>query len=324
MKKIQISEIESFNIGHAQNFETGTGCTVILCKNGAVTGVDVRGGAPGTRETDLLNPINMIPSVHGILLTGGSAFGLDAAAGIMEYLEQHDIGFDVGVTKVPIVCGAALFDLPFGNHTVRPDKNMGEKACISAEKTSTEMGNIGAGTGATVGKINGMENAMKGGLGWFSVVIGELKIGAIVAVNCFGSVVDPETGEMIAGPFNSACNTIEDTEKIMMKNFNKEQNVFTGNTTIGTVITNGYFNKAQCTKLAGMAQNGFARTLRPAHTMVDGDTIFFMSSGNIKTDQNLAGTLAAKVMERAVVMAIKNADTLHGAISYKQLKRTYC
>lgn len=320
MTFININEIENFRIGHAENKKGGTGCTVIICAKGAITGVDVRGGAPGTRETDLLNPINLVPHAHGVLLTGGSAFGLDSAAGVMQYLEEHGIGFDVGVTSVPIVCGAALFDLPFGDHRIRPDKKMGFAACVDSENPSDKMGNVGAGFGATVGKIKGQDFSMKGGLGFAAMKVGKLEIGAVVAVNCLGNVINPNTLEMLAGPLDINRQHIDNTEQIMIDSFNEERNLFSGNTTLGTVITNGNFSKAQCSKLAGMSQNGFARTLRPAHTMVDGDTIFFMSCGEVKADQNLAGTLAAKVIEQAVINAIINAKTLYGVKSYSDIK----
>ena len=213
MREIAFTAIEDIKVGHAQNLEAATGCTVILCEEGATAGVDVRGGAPGTRETDLLNPVNLIEKVHAIFLAGGSAFGLDAAAGIMRYLEEKQIGFDVQVTKVPIVCGAVLFDLTIGDHRVRPDKEMGYQACLNAGNTECRQGNIGAGTGATVGKIHGMKHAMKSGLGCYALQVDVLKIGALVAVNCLGDVIDPNTGERLAGPLNEDMRTLGNTEE---------------------------------------------------------------------------------------------------------------
>ncbi len=184
MREIKFTEIGSIRVGHAQDLKAATGCTVILCEEGATVGVEVRGGAPGTRETDLLNPVNLVQKIHAILLAGGSAFGLDAAAGVMQYLEERNVGFDVQVTKVPIVCGVVLFDLTIGDYRIRPDKAMGYQACLKASSTECKQGSIGAGTGATVGKILGIGRAMKSGLGCYALEVGELKVGALVAVNC--------------------------------------------------------------------------------------------------------------------------------------------
>ncbi len=194
LKQIDFLQIDGIKVGHAQNSEAATGCTVIISEEGARVGVDVRGGAPGTRETDLLNPVNLVQEVHAILLAGGSAFGLDAAAGVMQFLEEKDIGFDVQVTHVPIVCGAALFDLTIGDHSIRPDRKMGYQACLNAGSGKSATGSIGAGTGATVGKILGMERAIKSGLGCFALQTGDLKVGALVAVNCLGDILDPAAG----------------------------------------------------------------------------------------------------------------------------------
>lgn len=319
MEQISLNEIDGIKIGHAEDLKAGTGCTVIISENGAIAGVDVRGGAPGTRETDLLNPVNLVDKIHAVLLTGGSAFGLDAAAGVMQYLEKRETGFDVGVTHVPIVCGAALFDLTVGDHKIRPDKEMGYTACTNAGNTNQLNGCIGAGTGAAVGKISGIEKAMKSGLGSFAVQTGELKVGAVVAVNCLGNVVDPATGISIAGPLNDDLNTIGDTEKIMAESYNNILNLFSGNTTIGAIITNADFTKAEATKLASMTHNGFARTIRPAHTMYDGDTIFTLATGEVKADLTTAGALAANVMAEAVVEAVKSAESIHGLKSYHEL-----
>ena len=320
MKQIDFMEIEGIKVGHAQNLEAATGCTVIICEQGATVGVDVRGGAPGTRETDLLDPVNLVQQAHAILLTGGSAFGLDAAAGIMQYLEEHKIGFDVQVTHVPIVCGAALFDLMIGNHSIRPDKEMGYQACVNAVSDVCLQGSIGAGTGATVGKILGMDRTMKSGLGSFALQINELKVGALVAVNCLGDIIDPLSGKKLAGPLNDDMQTLADTEDIMIKAYADKKNLFSGNTTIGVVATNAAFTKAQATKLASMAQNGYARAIRPAHSMYDGDTIFAMSNGNVEADLSVVGLLAARVMERAVIAAVENAESICGLKCSADLK----
>lgn len=322
MFEIKITDIEDFKLGHAQNLKAGTGCTVLLCEEGASGGVDVRGGAPGTRETDLLNPTEMIDKVHGVVLSGGSAFGLDACSGVMKYLEEKNIGFDVGVTKVPIVCGAVLFDLKCGDSKIRPNKNMGYDACLNAEEYKDNInGNIGCGTGATVGKLFNPDLAMKGGFGSYAVQVGDLKVGAIVGLNCLGDVVDPNNNnKIIAGALKKDYSGFADTEETLISLYNKTNDVFKGNTTIGIIITNGLFNKAQCNKLASMAHNGFARTIRPAHTMYDGDTIFTLSSNKVDADINVVGLLSARVMENAILNAVKNAKSAYGYISMSDLK----
>lgn len=319
MHEIGIHEIEGFSIGHARDIDAATGVTVILCPEGAVTGVDVRGGAPGTRETDLLDPVNLVDKSHAVMLAGGSAFGLDAASGIMAYLEERNIGFDVQVTSVPIVCGAVLFDLLLGDWQIRPDRAMGYLACQNATSRKQPNGNVGAGTGASVGKIRGMDHAVKSGLGTHAIQVGDLKIGAIVAVNCLGDVLDPRTGEVLA-----ACRqddgTFGNTEQVMLQSFSRKKNLFSGNTTIGAILTNADLTKSQATKLASMTQNGYARTMRPAHTMFDGDTVFAMSRGTVTADASVVGTLATRVMERAIVTAIREARSLCGLPSSKDLK----
>ncbi len=318
-KQIHFSDIEGVKVGHAQNLDAATGCTVIICERGATAGVDVRGGAPGTRETDLLAPTNLVEKVHAVLLAGGSAFGLDAAAGVMQFLEERSIGFDLEVIKVPIVCGAVLFDLTVGNSKIRPDKDMGYTACLNAKSKESARGNIGAGTGATVGKVLGMARAMKSGLGSYALQTGDLKIGALVAVNCLGDVIDPLTGERLAGPLNEDMQSLADTEEVMIASYSKK-NLFSGNTTIGVVATNAALTKSEATKLASMAQNGYARSMRPAHSMFDGDTIFALSVGLVNAELSVIGLLAARVMERAVVAAIKKTKSLCGLKCYADLK----
>lgn len=320
MEIIKFTDINGIKVGHEQNIEAATGCTVILCEEGAAAGVDVRGGAPGTRETDLLNPVNMVDKIHGVLLTGGSAFGLDAAAGIMKYLEENGIGFDVGVTKVPIVCGAALFDLVIGDHKVRPDKEMGYRACINASNTYCLEGNVGAGTGATVGKVLGPEFSMKGGLGSFALKVGDLMVGAMVAVNALGDIIDPKNGKIVAGVLNEDKTGFRNTEDIMIAKYDDKRNLFNGNTTIGVIATNAKLTKAGANKVAAMAHNGYGRTIYPAHSMFDGDTIFALATGEVETDINVVGLLAARVMERAVVRAVQNAEGLCGHKAFRDLK----
>ena len=320
MKEINIADIEGIKIGHAQDRIGATGCTVLISEEGASAGVDVRGGAPGTRETDLLNPVQMIQKVNAVVLSGGSAFGLDASAGVMEYLEERNIGYDVTVTKVPIVCQAVIFDLICGDMKSRPDKEMGLKACINSESYNENVnGNIGAGTGAVVGKFKGPQYAMKGGLGMYAVQVGDLKIGAVVSVNCLGDVINYENGEIIAGALNEDMKTFANTEKMMIEMYDNKKDVFNGNTTIGVIVTNADLTKAEANKVASMTHNAYGRTMRPAHTMFDGDTIFTMATGKVKCDVNVVGLLATKVMEEAIMRAIKSANSEYGFISYKEL-----
>jgi L-aminopeptidase/D-esterase-like protein len=313
----KITDVLGIKVGHSTNLEGLTGCTVILCEKGAVAGVDVRGSAPGTRETDLLNPINMVDKVHGILLAGGSAFGLDAATGVMKYLEERDCGFDVGVTKVPIVPGAVLFDLLIGDHKSRPNADMGYEACLNARE-DFEVGNVGAGTGASVGKLLGMKSAMKAGIGTASMKIGKgIIVGAIVALNAFGDIYDPKTNEIIIGARKPLIGGYMDTVKALKGDLNQIISAFT-NTTIGVIATNAQLTKAQATKVAQMAHNGYAAAIKPVHTMYDGDTIFALSYGTIKGDVNAIGYVAGEVMAQAIVNAAKSATPLGGYPAYKE------
>ena len=321
MEVVNITEFHGVRLGNAQNLTAATGCTVIICPEGAVAGVDVRGGAPGTRETDLLRPENYVEKIHAVLLSGGSAFGLDAAGGVMQYLEEQGIGFDVGVAKVPIVSGAVLFDLPCGDARIRPDKEMGYQACVAGETEAFSLGSTGAGAGATVGKVFGMDKAMKGGLGAYCVKMGELLVGAVVAVNCLGDVIDPVTGKIMAGAFQKEPFRFLDSEKELFQQCEMTGNRFAGNTTIGAIITNARLTKAQATKVASMAHDGYARTMRPAHTLLDGDTIFTLSVGSIQADISAVGALAAKVMERAVVSAITEAASLAGFPCFNEIQQ---
>ena len=319
MEEIKFINIDGIKVGHAQDIEAGTGCSVVLCEEGASAGVDVRGGAPGTRETDLLNPVNLVDKIHGVSLAGGSAFGLDAASGVMQYLEEKNVGFDVGVGKVPIVPSAVLFDLTVGNSKVRPDKEMGYRACINSENNDKDLqGNIGVGTGATVGKFLGPEHSMKGGLGSYCVQIGDLKIGALIAVNCLGDVINPGNGRILAGALKED-GTFANTEETMINSYSEKKNVFSGNTTIGVVATNAILTKSEANKIASMAHNGYGRTIRPAHSMFDGDTIFTMATGKVQADINVIGLLAARVVEKAIVNAILNTSTMYGYIAHKDL-----
>jgi L-aminopeptidase/D-esterase-like protein len=325
--KNAITDVRGIEVGHAQDEEALTGCTVILCRKGAVAGVDVRGGAPGTRETDLLNPINLVEKVHAIVLAGGSAFGLDAASGVMRYLEENKIGFNTGVAKVPIVPSAILYDLSLGRADVRPDSAMGFRAAASARDLTASSppaeGNVGTGTGASVGKMFGMTLAMKSGLGTASMHIGGgVIVGAIVAVNAWGDVIDPATGEIVAGLRSGKVGPLKvgkgiqfaDTLAMMKTPMGRGVLGFAshGNTVIGVVATNAKLTKAQATKVAQMAQDGVARTIRPAHTMLDGDVIFALSTGNKKVDVSSIGAFAAEVMAQAILRAVKMVKSAGG------------
>ncbi|AQS11769.1 peptidase family S58 [Clostridium saccharobutylicum] len=321
MKEIKFCDIDGIKLGHSQNINGGTGCSVVICEQGATGGVDVRGGSPGTRETDLLNPMEMVNKINAVVLSGGSAFGLDSSGGVMEYLENKNIGFDVTVTKVPIVCQAVLFDLAFGDPRIRPDKSMGIEACKNSEVYKDDInGNIGAGYGATVGKFLGTNYAMKGGLGTYAVKVGDLEVGAIVAVNCLGDVIDPSNLDIIAGAYDRKNNKFLNTEKIILDNLENPKNPFKGNTTIGIIVTNADFTKAETNKVASMAHNGYGRTMRPAHTMFDGDTIFTMATNKIKADVTTVGMLAANVMEKAILRGIRSAQGLFSIPSYSDIR----
>jgi len=301
-----ITDVLGIEVGHAQNENAGTGCTVVLCKKGAVAGVDVRGSAPGTRETDLLRPGSLVKQIHAVMLSGGSAFGLASAEGVVEYLEQNGIGFDVGVTKVPIVSSAVLFDLYYKDWRIRPDRQMGFDACLDARAGIIAQGSVGAGTGATVGKILGIENSSKGGIGTASLHLGEATVGAIVAVNAFGDCTDYMTGEIIAGARNPYTGDFLCTKSHMLSTDHKNHGGF-GNTTIGVVATNAKLTTEQANKIASMAHDGLARSINPIHTMLDGDTIFVMATGDVKADISVLGVAAAEVVARAVVNAVKYA-----------------
>ena len=312
MKEVCITDITGIKVGHAQDEKGGTGCTVILCEKGAWAGVDVRGGGPASRETELLRPVNLVEQIHAVMLAGGSAYGLDAGSGAMKYLEEKGVGFDVGVGVVPIVCGAALFDLVVGDPKCRPDLAMGYQACQNASAEKPAEGNVGAGTGATVGKYLGMEYMMKSGLGTYAVQIGSLIVGAIVAVNALGDVIDLDTGKRIAGILNKEKTAVSNTEEVMYEEYANNRNVFSGNTTIGCIVTNAKLSKTQATKIASIAHNGFARAIRPVHTMADGDTIFVMATGEEEVQPDAVGALAAEVMARAINRAAKTAKPAYG------------
>lgn len=306
--KRNLLDIKGLKVGQIENKEAKTGVTVVLAENGAVCGVDVRGAAPGTRETDLLNPINAMEKVNGVVLSGGSAFGLEAASGVMDYLEEHNIGFDVGCTKVPIVPQAVLFDLEYGDYRIRPDKAMGYQACEKANTDCIQEGSYGAGCGATVGKLKGMDYCCKSGIGcWSETTKNGITVAALIAVNAFGDIY--EKGNIIAGTKNDSKNNFINTEKELLQLADAPS--FHGkNTTIGIIATNVRLTKAQAAKIAGMGHDGLARCIRPVHTTLDGDTLFCMSTGEMVLESipiDIIGTLAAQVVETAVIRAVKSA-----------------
>ena len=304
MKEIAITEIENLKIGCAQDPDAATGCTVLLCERGAPAGVDVRGGGPASRESQLLQPTAAAEGIHAVLLSGGSAFGLGAADGVMRYLAGRGVGVDTGIRPVPLVCESCLFDLGVGSPDAHPDAEMAYAACLDAEKNAPREGNFGAGAGATVGKLGGPGRMMKSGQGFFAVQLGELKVGAIAAVNALGDVFDPDSGKKLAGLLTPDKSAFADSEEALYADSSSKQNFFTGNTTLGCVVTNGKFPKAQIAKVAAMAQNGYARAIRPVHTTADGDSVYALSVGDIDADINVVGTLAARVMARAVARAV--------------------
>ena len=318
-----ITDVPGILVGHAQDEAALTGCTVILCEKGAVGGVDQRGGAPGTREVDALHPMHLVNKIHGIVLAGGSAFGLEAATGVMRYLEERDVGFDTHIVKVPIVPAAILFDLGIGKSDVRPDAAMGYLACQNASSSPPAEGNFGAGTGATVGKILGVGQCMKSGIGTASVEIGAgVIVGAIVAVNAFGDIIDPSTGKIIAGARSKDVGPLHigapgffaDTMQVMQTLIGRTILGFGSreNTVIGVVATNAKLDKEATNKVAQMAHDGLARTVRPAHTMLDGDTIFALSTGEHTADMNIVGAYAAEVFAQAIMRAVHMAKPIAG------------
>ncbi len=309
-----LTDVAGLRVGHFTSVERPTGCTVVLFDEPTTAGVDVRGSAPGTRETDLLNPINTIQQVNAILLTGGSAYGLDAASGVMRFLEEHGQGVRVGSSVVPIVPAAVLFDLNVGTGSVRPDAAAGYRACQSASRTIT-TGNVGAGTGATIGKLFGSKYAMKGGLGSASISISssDIVVGALVAVNAVGDVMDSRNGQIIAGSRREDGRGFRDSVNQLISGVTVKAHLG-AHTTIGLVATNAVLTKPQAAKMAAMAHDGLARSINPVHTAMDGDTIFAAATGRSQTqvDVSTIGSLAAEAMARAVRNAVWSAATIPG------------
>lgn len=298
MQRIDINSIDDFRIGSVQDENARTGVTVIIAENGAKGGVDISGGGPATRETPLLHPLTADNPINAVVLSGGSAFGLAASGGVMRYLEQRGIGYDTGYAKVPLVTQACIYDLGVGSSSVRPDADMGYDACLESEKRRQVSGHVGAGCGATVGKLHGMAMASRSGLGVYAVSIRDLKIGAVTSVNALGDVYDFTTGEKICGMKDGRCDEA-------MYAMSAPAELSTGNTTISCIITNGAFSKAEMSKIASMARAAYARCIAPIGTMADGDTIFALSSGKVSADVNTVGTLAAETLARAIMEAVK-------------------
>jgi L-aminopeptidase/D-esterase-like protein len=325
-----ITDVPGIKVGHAQDFDAITGCTVVICEKGAVAGVDQRGGAPGTRETDAIRPMHLVSKVQAIMLAGGSAFGLDAATGAMRYLEAKGLGFDAGVAKVPIIPSAILFDLAIGKSDVRPNAEMGYQACLNASESAVEQGCVGAGTGALAGNALGPKQSTKSGIGSASVDLGGgVIVGALIAVNPFGDVIDPQNGNILAGtrtikkgPLKIGEESVFANTKALLKTaLGKTAMSFASshNTVIGVVATNAALDREQTNFLAQMAQDGLPLAIRPTHTLFDGDTLFALSTGNARVDVNIIGAYAVDVVAQAIVNAVENATSLGNIPSLHEL-----
>ncbi len=313
-----ITDVAGIEVGHFTDPRRPTGCTVVLARDGAVAGVDVRGAAPGTRETDLLSPVNLVDQVHAVMLAGGSAWGLDAASGAMRWLEERGVGFDVRVGRLPIVPAAVLFDLLVGDPKIRPDAAAGYAACEAASAKRPAEGNVGAGTGAAVGKIFGIGRAMKGGIGTASVTVNGVTVGALIACNALGDVLDPDSARVVAGARTANGKKLLDTRRALLRGQAPTPLLAGTNTTIGVIATDATLTKVQATKLAQMAHDGLARSINPVHTLSDGDTLFALGTGRVKQHPGMMvlGTLVAEVTARAVLRAVLaarglTAGTLH-------------
>ncbi len=316
-----ITDVPGIRVGHAHNLDAARGATVILCENAKTSGVDVRGGSPGTRETDCLSPINMVPAPHAIYFSGGSAFGLAGAGGVMKFFRDRKIGFNAWGNLVPIVSGAVIFDLTVGDPLAYPDEAMGYAACENAG-LDVAQGVVGAGAGALVGWAGGLNQRMKGGLGTASAVSGNLIVGALVVVNCWGNVSDPETGELLAGTTDAEGNGFLDGyEEMKAKQlaFMPKAGGITTHTTIGVVATNAALSKPMATRMAMMAHDGFARAIKPSHTAGEGDSIFALCTGEVESDINIVGSMAADAMARAIAKGIRASKTAYGYLGYAEM-----
>jgi len=314
-----ICDVPGVLVGHATDMTGATGCTTILFEapGGATVGVDVRGSSPGTRETDRLSPTGTVRGTHALLLTGGSAFGLAAADGVVRFLEERGTGLDVGVARIPLVSAAVIFDLVVGSPDARPGPEMGYEAASSAMSEDFAQGTVGAGTGATVGKVLGMERSMKGGVGSASVYLdGGLVIGALAVVNAFGHVRDPRTGDVLAGP-RLDDGKLGDTVQLLTEADARMR--WGENTTLGVVATNAHLTKPQSTKVAQMAHDGLARAIEPVHTSVDGDVVFAASAGDLDAAPDVVGTWGARMMQEAILRAVRVAEGLPGIPAVSEL-----
>lgn len=316
-----LTDVAGLKVGHFTSPRRPTGCTVVLAEEGAVAGVEVRGGAPGTRETELLSPLNSVEELHAVVLAGGSAFGLDTASGVMRYLEEKDIGFDAGPARVPIVAAAILNDLGLGDPKVRPDAEAGYQACLAAATTPPAEGSVGAGAGATIGKLYGLQRATKGGVGTASSSVGGITVGALVAVNALGDIFDPRTGELVAGARTHDGRRLLDAPQAILRGELPAPLAPGQATTIGVVATDARLTKTQAAKVAQMAHAGLSRTIRPVHTPLDGDTLFALATGRAgkQADPLLVGFLAAEALAEAVLRAVWTAVGLPEFPSASQL-----
>ncbi len=338
MKQIAITDIPGIRIGQVEDAEAATGLTVVLCPEGMAASVDVRGGGPASRDSRILDPLATAEAIHAVVLAGGSAFGLDAAGGVQRYLEEHELGLDMGIAKVPLVCQSDIFDLGVGRSDVRPDATMGYAACVAAEEGAAgnyRDGNYGVGCGATVGKVLGPEFCMKSGVGSYAVQLGPLQVGAVVAVNAAGDVYDPADGRQIAGLLGEDKQSLRSSAEVMYGMYEQQaagaeyaaadagaptEAAFATNTTIGAIITNADLSKAQLCKVAGMGHDGLARAINPVHTSMDGDSLYALSVGAVPAPMDLVGTLAAQVAAQAILVAVKSAAPAYGLKSYQSLQ----
>ena len=318
--EIPVTEVGPVRIGQVEDAEAATGCTVFVAPEGMRAGLDVRGGGPASRESQLLNPLMAAREIHAIVLAGGSAYGLEAAGGVMRCLEERGIGYDTGFARVPLVAQSDIYDLSVGSAAVRPDSSMGYEAARRAlEAPNYQDGNRGAGCGASVGKCAGMDFAMKAGIGSFALRIGELRVGAVAVVNALGDIFDWRQGRQVAGLLTEDKRGLRSTAEYMSRSIRVTENKFTGNTTLCVVMTNGYFEKDRLCKIAGMAHDGYARSIHPVHTSADGDSIYAVSLGSVAADQDLVGILAADVTSAAILRAVQNAGPAFGLPAMRNL-----
>lgn len=308
MSSSSITDVPGIEVGHFSDTRRPTGCTVVIARDGAVAGVDVRGAAPGTRETDLLSPTNLVERVHAVLLAGGSAWGLDAAGGVMRWLEEQGVGLQVGPGRIPIVPAAVLFDLYLGDGRIRPDASAGYAACAAASTQRPAEGSVGAGSGAVVGKIFGADRATKGGIGTASVTVGGITVGALVACNALGDVVDPDTGRIVAGA-RQEDGSFLDSRRALLSGVPPRQLVAGSNTTIGVIATDALLSKSQANRLATAGHDGMARAVNPSHTPLDGDTLFAVATGRSQQipDMMVLSAMAAEAVARAILSGIRAA-----------------